>query len=683
MGVKPEAKRVCILGAGAAGLCAARHSVDRGHDVVVFEQLHDLGGTWLYNPEPNTYSSLYEKMFTNIPKEIMSFEHLRLEHGGPESFPPASGHPRVLAAIRGADPTFDQIQHDRDEGPLFDGNENELITSTETFEFDLLFICNGHFSVPDIPAFASELTIPWLHVHNYRRPHAYAGKTVAVVGAGPSGVDVAMQLCKVAKKVYLLHNGKFKFGMPANVVDKRRVVAVADGPAANGRFVSPLYQHCIHVEYPTSLFVIGLNWRLIPFVCFDFQVKYALALADGTSPIPDDLHEFEEQRLRSLKEAGRAAFRFVDGFRSAVYAEESAECRPDSGRSRSSGRAVSAITLRAPPAFARIRTARDPVFSLAGGWSTVDGRIFYEFTSKGINVVDTFFDSVISVPFHRNRLFLSEFMQITPGHIRIDFEQKMMQTVDEREMGAPSARPSGSPATASSSTGGRSRRIGSFLDLYGIENIHTPQQTFEVKSPISPLTAPHGAAYFFGFFHVLTSTACPLLHYQLPENIANEQPLYIQSSYWVDHRLFLRIREMENQIPFFHLIVLDLRTLQWQLVSNTDIEAKPTAVVERTFHRIPLRQPDSLLNLCFLHIKQHHPWILKMSPEKRRSHGLPPYLPHTPFFSQPLETIEDDEEASGGRLNSIGRFVLRPFRFLPSTHPLLKPRLFVEWPSEQ
>lgn len=75
----------------------ARHSVDAGYDVVIFDQQADLGGTWLYSPEINSFSSLYEKMYTNLPKEIMGFEHLPFETDCPESF---VRHQEVLAFLR-------------------------------------------------------------------------------------------------------------------------------------------------------------------------------------------------------------------------------------------------------------------------------------------------------------------------------------------------------------------------------------------------------------------------------------------------------------------------------------------------------------------------------------------------------------------------------------------------------
>lgn len=44
-------KNIAIIGAGMAGLCAARHSLAAGHRVTIFEQSNRLGGTWVYRDE--------------------------------------------------------------------------------------------------------------------------------------------------------------------------------------------------------------------------------------------------------------------------------------------------------------------------------------------------------------------------------------------------------------------------------------------------------------------------------------------------------------------------------------------------------------------------------------------------------------------------------------------------------
>jgi len=78
---KKEMSKVCIIGAGAAGLCAARHLAHQNNLIpVVYEQNNEIGGTWVYNDNVGTdehgmpiHSSMYKSLKTNLPKEVMAF----------------------------------------------------------------------------------------------------------------------------------------------------------------------------------------------------------------------------------------------------------------------------------------------------------------------------------------------------------------------------------------------------------------------------------------------------------------------------------------------------------------------------------------------------------------------------------------------------------------------------------
>lgn len=66
-------KRVCVVGAGAAGLCAARHVATPGGGVsaTVYEQSDCVGGTWVYTEHTDTnpltglpvHSSMYKSLW--------------------------------------------------------------------------------------------------------------------------------------------------------------------------------------------------------------------------------------------------------------------------------------------------------------------------------------------------------------------------------------------------------------------------------------------------------------------------------------------------------------------------------------------------------------------------------------------------------------------------------------------
>ncbi|MEW5305259.1 MAG: hypothetical protein WDW36_007814 [Sanguina aurantia] len=75
-----------VIGAGAAGLVAARELRAEGHRVTVFESGSGLGGVWRYDPRtesedplgqdpkrPRVHSSMYQQLRTNLPRDVMAF----------------------------------------------------------------------------------------------------------------------------------------------------------------------------------------------------------------------------------------------------------------------------------------------------------------------------------------------------------------------------------------------------------------------------------------------------------------------------------------------------------------------------------------------------------------------------------------------------------------------------------
>ena len=63
--------KVCVVGAGGAGLCAARNLTRLPHlfQVDVFEQTDNVGGTWVYTPETGTSKNglpIHQSMYKNL-----------------------------------------------------------------------------------------------------------------------------------------------------------------------------------------------------------------------------------------------------------------------------------------------------------------------------------------------------------------------------------------------------------------------------------------------------------------------------------------------------------------------------------------------------------------------------------------------------------------------------------------
>lgn len=59
--------KVAVIGAGTAGICAAKHALSHGCSVTVYEQAQKVGGTWVYtdnigrdNYGLDVHSSMYK-----------------------------------------------------------------------------------------------------------------------------------------------------------------------------------------------------------------------------------------------------------------------------------------------------------------------------------------------------------------------------------------------------------------------------------------------------------------------------------------------------------------------------------------------------------------------------------------------------------------------------------------------
>lgn len=60
--------RCCIVGAGAAGLCALKYALEFGMEAVAYEKCNEIGGTWVYTEQTtdgfaaaeDVHSSMYE-----------------------------------------------------------------------------------------------------------------------------------------------------------------------------------------------------------------------------------------------------------------------------------------------------------------------------------------------------------------------------------------------------------------------------------------------------------------------------------------------------------------------------------------------------------------------------------------------------------------------------------------------
>lgn len=63
-----SALSVAIIGAGQAGLCSAKRSIDEGFNVIIFEQCEHIGGIWHYTDKTgkDLYGDVHTAMYQGL-----------------------------------------------------------------------------------------------------------------------------------------------------------------------------------------------------------------------------------------------------------------------------------------------------------------------------------------------------------------------------------------------------------------------------------------------------------------------------------------------------------------------------------------------------------------------------------------------------------------------------------------
>ncbi|RLN12667.1 flavin-containing monooxygenase FMO GS-OX-like 4 [Panicum miliaceum] len=227
--------RVAVIGAGAAGLAAARELRREGHAPVVFERAGDVGGTWIYDDQPKPinwamemegggHSSLYASLRTNLPREVMGFLDFPFA-AGPESVDPRRfpRHQEVLRYLQEFARRFHlyglirfrtEVTHVVVQGGgggckvRVSWRRNAAAaaaTEQEEEEYDAVVVCNGHYTEPRIADIPGSESWPGkqMHSHSYRVPDPFRDQVVVIVGAKNSGGDISRDIAGVAKEVHM------------------------------------------------------------------------------------------------------------------------------------------------------------------------------------------------------------------------------------------------------------------------------------------------------------------------------------------------------------------------------------------------------------------------------------------------------------------------------------------------
>ncbi len=183
-----------VIGGGQAGLAAGYYLSQRNINYIILDENARTGDSWRRRWDslrlftPSQYNSLPGMKFPKpdfyfpTKDETADFLEAYARHF---SFP-------IRYGVK-----VDGLRHNQ-AGYLLSAGEDSFHTQN-------VIVAAGAFHIPRIPSFARELNhgIFQLHSADYRNPQDVSAGAVIVVGAGNSGAEIALELAKAGRKVWL------------------------------------------------------------------------------------------------------------------------------------------------------------------------------------------------------------------------------------------------------------------------------------------------------------------------------------------------------------------------------------------------------------------------------------------------------------------------------------------------
>src|SRR5215207_7339355 len=209
-------ERVAVVGAGPAGLVAARFLRSEGFDPVLFEQGAGIGGQWSGDP---LHSGIWPSMCTNTSRILTQFSDLPHAPGLP-IYPSNQAMRDYL--VRYAD-RFELTPRIRLQCPVHDiaraPQGGWRVRHGEGVEaFAKVVVASGRFQhpvtpvVPGLATFAGSEGVR--HTFAYKNPEQYRGKRVLVAGSAISALEIASDLCMLGAARVVVCQRRQRYVLP-------------------------------------------------------------------------------------------------------------------------------------------------------------------------------------------------------------------------------------------------------------------------------------------------------------------------------------------------------------------------------------------------------------------------------------------------------------------------------------
>lgn len=192
--------KLCVIGAGAAGLVTSKNLKNSGIRFDVIEAAQDVGGLWLYD-KPG--SPMYKNTHLISPKQAQAFSDFPM----PENYPDFPNHRLVLDYLRSYAKHFNLYEHIQfntsvkrveKAGEFWD----ITLSSGQTRRYGGVIIASGYHNSPRYPEYPGKFNGIIIHSQAYKNPEQLRNRRVLVVGAGQSAMDILAESAVNANQTF-------------------------------------------------------------------------------------------------------------------------------------------------------------------------------------------------------------------------------------------------------------------------------------------------------------------------------------------------------------------------------------------------------------------------------------------------------------------------------------------------
>lgn len=195
--------KVCVIGAGVAGLCAMKELDRAGVPFEAFDERSGLGGIWRYQQAPGR-TCAWSGMHMNSPRGTYEFSDFPM----PAHYPDYPGRQQVQDYLDSAADHYGiraAIRFNRRVEKVEPAGQGWRVTldGGASALYRAVVVANGHHNEPNLPRVEGSFAGDVIHSGDYRQRERYAGRRVLVVGYGNSGAQIAVDVSHSASQVLL------------------------------------------------------------------------------------------------------------------------------------------------------------------------------------------------------------------------------------------------------------------------------------------------------------------------------------------------------------------------------------------------------------------------------------------------------------------------------------------------